>query len=54
VISELDGEVVLNSQILSSVEYLRQKDTIITWNDMERDQGMALSFQRTEDTRKML
>lgn len=53
-VSENDGDEMLKSQILKSIEYTRQKDTIITWCTKEKSQEVALSFQDIEDTKNML
>lgn len=50
----MTNEVMVNSQIVENNEYLRQKDTIITWFDLTKEQELALSFRCIEDTKKMM
>lgn len=54
VISEFGNEELVNSRIAPAIKYCRQKDTIVTWYDVDKEQELALSFQCIDDTMKML
>ena len=41
-------------KILTAIEYTKQKETIITWEDEDSGKETALSFQDPEDAKKML
>ena len=54
VVSDVNGDEMINSRILEDTYYTRQKDTIVTWHDDLKGQDVALSFQEIEDTKRML